>query len=376
MSSIRIPCLIWPAHYAVLNDDSGKISFYMDSPRAGGRYEFNLPHFNVGWPDFGSEKYLDTTAGAHATRVKSREELYYADILHSMRDVLQRYRPQKPRVAGVFNVLLSREIYASKESPYELTNSVLERIASQARESAPGEILPVENRAGYLARHLAGRNPVPYAKYHWQEYHVEYAETIMAATCSLDFGDLIKAAEWLEKEGFIKLRKHEQRISMKPQPSLLSAYAAPKSAGAKDECFVAMSFAKEEKLEALYRAMQLGAGRAGYRAVRVDRIEHINKIDDEIIARIREAKFVIADLTGQNCGVYYEAGFADGLERKIIYTCEQHDINNVHFDINHNNILLWEREQLEGGGEFARRLQLRIESNFDKGNYEPEKPEE
>ena len=270
--------------------------------------------------------------------------------------------------------MLSREIYASKESPYELTNSALERIAYQACESAMGDPLPIEIRGGYLARCLANdHNLAPHAKYQWREYYIEHAEKMMAATCSLDFGDLVKAAEWLEKEGFIKLRKHEQRISVKPQPSLLDVYAVPKTAGTRDECFVAMSFAKTEKLEALYRAIQLGSGRAGYRAVRVDRIEHINKIDDEIIARIRQAKFVVADLTKQNQGVYYEAGFAHGENRKIIYTCEASDIKNVHFDINHYNILPWEEEQLKDGSKenLARRLQNRIEAVFGKGNYKP-----
>ena len=46
--------------------------------------------------------------------------------------------------------------------------------------------------------------------------------------------------------------------------------------------------------------------------MRIDRHEHVNKIDDEIIAEIRRARFVVADFTHGDTGgrgsVYYEAG--------------------------------------------------------------------
>ena len=36
---------------------------------------------------------------------------------------------------------------------------------------------------------------------------------------------------------------------------------------------------------------------AGYEPVRIDQQEHVNKIDDEIIAEIHRARFVVADFT-------------------------------------------------------------------------------
>ena len=53
---------------------------------------------------------------------------------------------------------------------------------------------------------------------------------------------------------------------------------------------------------------------AGYEAVRIDKQRHLNKIDDEIVAEIRRARFLVADFTqgetGPRGGVYYEAGFS------------------------------------------------------------------
>ena len=54
---------------------------------------------------------------------------------------------------------------------------------------------------------------------------------------------------------------------------------------------------------------------SGYRAVRIEKKEHNNKIDDEIIAAIWRSKCLVADFTCEEKvrgGVYFEAGFAMG----------------------------------------------------------------
>ena len=55
--------------------------------------------------------------------------------------------------------------------------------------------------------------------------------------------------------------------------------------------------------------------------------------------KIRDAKFVIADLTHDNNGAYWEAGYAEGLGKPVVYICEKtkfEDKNNgTHFDVNH-----------------------------------------
>jgi len=50
-------------------------------------------------------------------------------------------------------------------------------------------------------------------------------------------------------------------------------------------------------------------------------------------AAIRTARFVIADLTHDNNGAYFEAGFAEGLGLPVIYTCEagKFDAKKTHF---------------------------------------------
>ena len=90
-----------------------------------------------------------------------------------------------------------------------------------------------------------------------------------------------------------------------------------------------------------------------YKAFRVDNHEHNNDITDEIIAGIKECRFMVADMTGYRGGVYYEAGFAKGLGKPVIFTCRKDWFDGelspdkkpvkerVHFDINHQNIIVW-----------------------------------
>src|ERR1035438_7562636 len=111
-------------------------------------------------------------------------------------------------------------------------------------------------------------------------------------------------------------------------------------------------------------AMSKAIEDAGYFPIRIDRVEHLNRIDDEIIARIRQAKFLVADFSGQRNGVYFEAGFMLGLGRPVIWTCEEGDLENIHFDTRQYNTIVY-----SNADDLRTRLQFRIEANLGKGPY-------
>lgn len=54
--------------------------------------------------------------------------------------------------------------------------------------------------------------------------------------------------------------------------------------------------------------------------VRVDFVEHNEKICGKIVTEIRTCQFLVADVTLQRPGVYFEAGFAMGLGRLVART--------------------------------------------------------
>lgn len=97
----------------------------------------------------------------------------------------------------------------------------------------------------------------------------------------------------------------------------------------------------------------------GYNPIRIDRKEHNGKIDDEIIAEIRKSKFVICDFTGNRGGVYFEAGFAMGLGKPVIWTCKKDHIDDLHFDTRQYNHIVWETKD-----DLYRALKNRIEATI------------
>ena len=76
-------------------------------------------------------------------------------------------------------------------------------------------------------------------------------------------------------------------------------------------------------------------------------ISQAGVIDLQLREALREAKFVVADLTHDNNGVYWEAGFAEALDKPTIYTCEKGKFEKVktHFDTNHCTTILWSSDK-------------------------------
>ena len=66
-------------------------------------------------------------------------------------------------------------------------------------------------------------------------------------------------------------------------------------------------------------------------------------IDNIMRERIRESAIVLADLSEDNFGAYWEAGYAEGLGIPVIYLCNEEKFNEVktHFDTNHSTTVLW-----------------------------------
>jgi len=127
--------------------------------------------------------------------------------------------------------------------------------------------------------------------------------------------------------------------------------------------FCAMPFSKEFD-DIWSNAISLAISLAGYDPVRVDSVAYNTGIMDQIKAKIRESKFVVADLSEHKNGVYYEAGFADGLGRQVILTCREDDFNDIHFDVKHINIIKWSKDKIE---EFKNTLHWRIEGSLGRG---------
>jgi hypothetical protein len=132
------------------------------------------------------------------------------------------------------------------------------------------------------------------------------------------------------------------------------------SSSESSNAFIAMFF--DPSRNSYEKAINAAVESAGYIPVRVDKVEHVNRIDDEIISRIRGSKFLISDFTGQRNGVYFEAGFMLGLGRPVIWLCEKEEMEKIHFDTRQYNTIFY-----EDADDLQNRLQFRIEAILGKG---------
>lgn len=111
------------------------------------------------------------------------------------------------------------------------------------------------------------------------------------------------------------------------------------------QAFVAMWFNDSTKA-AYAEGIEPAIRDCGYHALRIDQKEHSNKIDDEMIAEIRRSKFLVADLTCEKekvrGSVYYEAGFAQGLGIPVIWTVARDSYGDIHFDTRQYNHIVWD----------------------------------
>ncbi|MDP3735953.1 MAG: hypothetical protein Q8R02_01110 [Hyphomonadaceae bacterium] len=93
--------------------------------------------------------------------------------------------------------------------------------------------------------------------------------------------------------------------------------------------------------------------RAGVRAaldIEVYRLDSPDKLEAGLIDNImreaiEDAAFVLVELSHGNKGAYWEAGFAEGLRKPVIYLCEESVWNDPerkpHFDVNHRTTIMW-----------------------------------
>ena len=245
----------------------------------------------------------------------------------------------------------------------EITRELIE----QARRT---NALPVHKRAHRLLQRITLKmeyinSTVPISK------DTEIGLELMAWTETLSWAEVKYLIDYLEEKQWITtvnfaLDSYTVQVTVEGHSQLVE----PSTNINSTQCFVAMWF-NEETDKCYQESIKPAIEQAGYEAIRIDEKEHINKIDDEIIAEIRRSLFIVADFThgndGVRGGVYFEAGFAYGLNIPVIFTCREDKINELHFDTRQYNHIVWKADKLE---EFCQNLSNRILAIIGEGpNY-------
>jgi nucleoside 2-deoxyribosyltransferase len=117
-----------------------------------------------------------------------------------------------------------------------------------------------------------------------------------------------------------------------------------------NQIFVAMEFSPE-MLE-IFSSIRHDVEQATrYKLALVNDFKHNATIDNKIIAEINRSAALIADFSSNNRGAYYEAGYAHGQGKEVIFICkdapdpnskdQKRLIDGVHFDTRQRNHILW-----------------------------------
>ena len=116
----------------------------------------------------------------------------------------------------------------------------------------------------------------------------------------------------------------------------------------RNKVFVAMWF--DEKMDEYYlNGYKVVSHNNNYSCSRIDEKQYDGSIIEQIKTEISNSAILIADLTGNRGGVYYEAGIAKGLSMcghpiRLILTCRSdyfHGDNKPHFDVSGDNIIIY-----------------------------------
>jgi hypothetical protein len=177
-------------------------------------------------------------------------------------------------------------------------------------------------------------------------------EKYAAMIGAVDDGDVLWATNNLEKQGWLEGGKRTNyytggfisaegwaRIDELQRSHIASKYA-----------FFARQFNNPELNDLYKRCLQPAVSQTGYELRTVtQKAGHIDAIIED---EIRRCRFLIADLSDDNAGAYWEAGFAEGLGKDVIYICRAKDKDGktdkkTHFDTDHRQTVRWDLAQLD-----------------------------
>jgi hypothetical protein len=172
------------------------------------------------------------------------------------------------------------------------------------------------------------------------------------ATFGMASGDIFDdLPDTLEKIKITGLSQDDLQVLTKSQSVLTtdraiqqyaeSVVSLAEKAALSREVFVIMSFEETDDLEDYKAAVEDVCKKAGFQAIRTDSRPAANthQIIDAVHNHIQTCGFVIADLTNQRPNVYYEVGYAKGLDKKLILTSKKS--TPVHFDLYGYNRVEW-----------------------------------
>jgi hypothetical protein len=242
-------------------------------------------------------------------RLPYKDPLMRALVSHTVR---QMHPPKRPRLTEAFFQELQ---HRTLPTPAEASDNLIRWMASQVQER-PGKAVRIEYESSSLqgAIGVVDRDEAA-----WVTYNLLNGGLANGPIENNGCSAILTAKGWLR---FEELR----------QAKVASKFA-----------FFARQFANDE-LDALFETcLRPAVLQTGYDLRTAT--QRAGLIDSVIEDEIRRCRFVIADLSDDNAGAYWEGGFAQGLGKDVIYICRANGGDGVpkktHFDTDHRQVVRW-----------------------------------
>ena len=247
---------------------------------------------------------------------------------------------------------------------------------------------PAPDRLLYLMREMLRQqdSPLPEDQDRRDLTYWDYQGFRRAATAVASTSEETEFREHIQAQGWAIFPKSTSHVAPHGEAVFPPAVCSLKARlwveeqlqerGTGQQVFVAMWF--DKSLDEVYEeGFKKGIKEARYDAKRTDDdTHHSDKLDDRVMADIRQSRIVVADFTCEkfireghteceglpNGNVHYEAGFAHGLGRPVIYTCRADCEPYLRFDTRQINHIFW-----RDAADLARQLQERLEGQFGHG---------
>ena len=218
---------------------------------------------------------------------------------------------------------------------------------------------PVE-QVGYLIIFLGNILRYPGKKYDCFKEPVSMLNLI-SATASIDEQNLLKVREYAQELSLIEKSESYNSLTIKGWQEYEKL---KKSRSDSKFIFMAMQF-DDEQIEFMKNFVRSVVNKLKFELyILPDIYTQENTIDLKLRNAIRDSRLVICDLTHRNNGAYFEAGFAEGLGKPVIYICEQSTFNDkekkIHFDVEHQEIYRWESKDEISVKKFQQDLEAKI----------------
>jgi nucleoside 2-deoxyribosyltransferase len=193
------------------------------------------------------------------------------------------------------------------------------------------------------------------------EILIDYLKALSYSSCDEEFEYCLKN---LATEKYIEYERYEGRapadfIQIAPKGyEYLEKQKGISSINSK-KAFIAIKFG--DKYKSVSDTIKKVIEENNYKPIRADEEHHTEYIMDRILSDIKDSKFIIAELSSINLGVYYEAGYAIGKGIPVIAVANKKKKRYIHFDLKQFNMILYQNE-----GDLEKKLSDRIANLFGK----------